>query len=92
MGMRRPLDRATGVGRAIIDAETGHYPDIESLDPVAYASAQGVAKEHGFRAALVAPMLREGAAIGSIVLAQDRGRAPSRRATSRSWRLSPPRP
>jgi signal transduction histidine kinase len=68
MGMRRPLDRETGVGRAIIDAETGHYPDIESLDPVAYASAQGVAKEHGFRAALVAPMLREGTAIGSIGL------------------------
>jgi signal transduction histidine kinase len=68
MGMRRPLDRATGVGRAIIDAETGHYPDIESLDPAAYASAQGVAKEHGFRAALVAPMLREGTAIGSIGL------------------------
>jgi len=68
VGMRRPLDRATGVGRAIIDAETGHYPDIESLDPVAFASARGIAKEYGFRAALVAPMLREDTAIGSIGL------------------------
>jgi signal transduction histidine kinase len=68
VGIRRPLDRTTGVGRAIIDAETGHYPDIETLDPVAFATARAIAKEHGFRAALVAPMLREDTAIGSIGL------------------------
>jgi signal transduction histidine kinase len=68
VGIRRPIDRTTGVGRAIIDAETGHYPDIETLDPVAFATARAIAKEHGFRAALIAPMLREGSAIGSIGL------------------------
>ena len=90
VGRRRPLDRTTGVGRAIIDAETVHYPDIESLDPVAFATARGIAKEFGFRAALVAPMLREDMAIGASACARS-SPAPSRRVRSSCSKPSRPR-
>jgi signal transduction histidine kinase len=68
VGSRRPIDRQTGVGRAILDGRTGHYPDVDALDPDEFAAARALGRQHGFRAALVAPMMREGLAIGSIGL------------------------
>ena len=64
---RRPLDRATVVGRAILDGQTVHFPTID--DSIRSSSPRREPSPgHGFRAALVAPMLREGIAIGGIVL------------------------
>lgn len=68
VGERRPLDRASTTGRAIVDGQTVHTPDIDALDPVEFAAAIAMAHRHKWRANLVAPMLREGAAIGCIVL------------------------
>jgi signal transduction histidine kinase/HAMP domain-containing protein len=68
VGSSRRIDRQTGVGRAILDGRTGHYPDVEALDPDEFAAARALGRQHGFRAALVAPMMREGLAIGSIGL------------------------
>jgi signal transduction histidine kinase len=68
VGSRRPINRQTGVGRAILDGRTGHYPDVEALDPDEFAAARALGRQHSFRAALVAPMMREGLAIGSIGL------------------------
>ncbi len=68
VGSRRPINRQTGVGRAILDGRTGHYPDVEALDPDEFATARALGRQHSFRAALVAPMMREGLAIGSIGL------------------------
>ncbi len=67
-GQRLPLNRQTAPGRAIIDGQTAHFPDVEALDPVEFAAAHRFAEQMGFRAALAAPMLREGLAIGAISL------------------------
>jgi signal transduction histidine kinase len=68
VGQRRPLNRSSTTGRAVVDGETIHTPDIEALDPVEYSAAIALAREHKWRANLVAPMLREGAAVGCIAL------------------------
>jgi GAF domain-containing protein/two-component sensor histidine kinase len=68
IGMRVPLDRETSPGGAILDATTVHFPDIAVLDPVEYAASHAFSQRQGFRAALAAPMLREGMAIGAVVL------------------------
>ncbi len=66
--VRLPLTRETSPSRAIVDSQTIHLPDIQALDPVDFAAAHKMGKQMGFRAALAAPMLREGLAIGSIAL------------------------
>ena len=67
VGDRGPLDRAA-TGRAISDARTIHYPDIDALDPVEYAYAREAASRFGFKAALAVPLLASGSAIGAILL------------------------
>jgi signal transduction histidine kinase len=68
LGERHPLTRETAPGRAMIDATTIHFPDIGDLDPVEFATAQRMGAKWDFRAAVAAPMLREGGAIGAISL------------------------
>ncbi|MFI5002450.1 MAG: GAF domain-containing protein, partial [Reyranellales bacterium] len=68
VGTRQPLSRQTSPGQAMLDGKTAHFPDITALDPVEYAAAHYFSRLQGFRAALAAPMLREGAAIGAISL------------------------
>jgi signal transduction histidine kinase/HAMP domain-containing protein len=68
LGTRQTLNRETSPGRAIIDAKTVHFPNIPALDPVEYASSHDFSSRQGFKAALAAPMLREGVAIGAIAL------------------------
>jgi two-component system, NtrC family, sensor kinase len=65
---RRSLDRSTGGGRAIVDAQTCHLPDIEALDPAEFVTARRLAALHGFRAIVAAPLKREDTAIGAVVL------------------------
>jgi GAF domain-containing protein/nitrogen-specific signal transduction histidine kinase len=72
IGMRVPLDHETSPGAAILDARTSHFPDIATLDPVAFAASHDFSRRQGFRAAVAAPMLREGAAIGAVVLRRAR--------------------
>ena len=67
-GSSFPLNRETSPGRAILDGRTTHFPDIASLDPVEFAAAHRLAAAQGFRAAVAAPLLREGTAIGSVAL------------------------
>ena len=62
----RPLDRDTASGRTILDRAVQHFPDVAAPDvPV---GVKAISSETGMRAILAAPMLREGAAIGAIVL------------------------
>ncbi|MGH8432070.1 MAG: GAF domain-containing protein, partial [Solimonas sp.] len=68
IGTRRPLDRSLGMTRAIVDCQTVHLPDMLALDPGEYAAAIALARTLGFKAALAAPMVRDGVAIGSILL------------------------
>jgi signal transduction histidine kinase len=65
---RFPLDRSSTIGHATIDRRTIHIPDTALLDPAEYALTQALSKEVGVRALLAAPMLREGGAIGCILL------------------------
>jgi signal transduction histidine kinase len=67
-GSSIPLNRETSPGRAILDGRTIHFPDIASLDPVEFAAAHRLAAAQGFRAAVAAPLLRGGTAIGSVAL------------------------
>ena len=68
IGSRQPLNRQTAPGQAILDGVISHFPDIAALDPVEYAAAHEISRRHGFRAALAAPMLREGIPVGAIAL------------------------
>jgi PAS domain S-box-containing protein len=65
---RRLLDRSAAGGRAIVDVRTFHYSDSEELDPVEFATGREIANLHGFRAAVAAPLKREDAAIGAVIL------------------------
>lgn len=68
LNLRQRLSRASTTGRAIIDGRTTHVADITMEDPAEYRETLALAREHKWRAALVAPMLRDGLAIGSIML------------------------
>jgi GAF domain-containing protein len=65
---RRSLDRDSAQGRAMIDRTTVHLPDTQQLDLAEWSTAIALSRRHGIRAILAAPMLREGAAIGTIML------------------------
>jgi signal transduction histidine kinase len=67
-GVRRSLDRSAAGGRAIVDGRTCHLPDIETLDPADFATLRRLAAQHGFRATVAAPLKREDAAVGAVVL------------------------
>jgi signal transduction histidine kinase/HAMP domain-containing protein len=68
IGARQPLNRRMVIGRAIIDGRTIHIPDITALDVAQYDTALELAQKGGFKAAIAAPMLREGVAMGSLLL------------------------
>jgi signal transduction histidine kinase len=68
LGTRLPLNRSSTMGRAIVDGETIHFPDLAALDPVEYGMARELGRDLGFSSTLAAPMVREGTAIGSILL------------------------
>ena len=68
IGTLNPLNRQTSPSWAILDARTIHLPDIPALDPVEFASAHDFSRRQGFKAAVAAPMLREGQAIGAIAM------------------------
>jgi signal transduction histidine kinase len=67
VGVRRPLDDNV-MGRAIAEGRTCHVPDYEGLDPAAFSGSVELGRRHGVRSAAAAPMLRDGVAIGSILL------------------------
>jgi signal transduction histidine kinase len=68
VGVRYPLSRQTAPGQAMLDSRTAHFADIGALDSIEYAAARDFSLRHGFKAAIAAPMLREGTSIGAITL------------------------
>ncbi|HEY2919155.1 MAG TPA: GAF domain-containing protein [Candidatus Binatia bacterium] len=59
------IDRGTPPGRAIIDRQTVHVPDLQAAETeFPGAKTRGIAL--GIRTVLVAPLLREGIAIGAV--------------------------
>jgi PAS domain S-box-containing protein len=65
---RSPVDLSSITGRTIINARTVHIPDIATLDRDELATTQALAADSGARAAAAAPLLREGIAVGCILL------------------------
>jgi signal transduction histidine kinase len=65
---RFPLDRSSFSGRAMIDGRTIYVGDVTAVDPGEYGTALELARGADYRATLATPMMREGTAVGSIVL------------------------
>ena len=59
------LERGSATGRALVEGRIVHIPDVQSDPEYTFAEAK---KLGGFRTALAVPMLREGVAIGVLVL------------------------
>ncbi len=55
-------------GRAILDRKTVHIHDIEEVLETEYTDVRSIQKEIGQRTVLATPLLREGVAIGAIVI------------------------
>jgi signal transduction histidine kinase len=72
-GGRVPLSRKTASGLAILGGATVHFPDVLALDPVEFAGLHEMSRRDGFRAVLAAPLLREGVAIGAVLLRRATG-------------------
>src|SRR6266481_2496892 len=65
VGGGRVLDRGTPAGRAVIDRQTIHVPDLQTAEAeFPSAKTRGIAM--GLRTVLDTPLLREGMAIGAI--------------------------
>jgi GAF domain-containing protein/anti-sigma regulatory factor (Ser/Thr protein kinase) len=69
---KRALDRTYPGGRAIIDREIIHIPDLEAVRETEFPGARGGRRPGGnpleFRTVLAVPLLREDTAIGSILI------------------------
>jgi GAF domain-containing protein len=65
---RLPLTRGTVVGRAVIDARAVHVEDAAASDEAEFPLAREIARQTGHRTILATPLLREGVAIGALVI------------------------
>ncbi len=65
---RFPLDRENVMGRAIIEGHTVHIPEVATLAPDEFTGTQRGAVLFGFQAIVATPMMREGSAIGALLL------------------------
>jgi len=63
-----PITRGFPGGRAIIDRQTVHIHDIEAVLDTEFPDVKAIQKEIGQRTVLATPLLREGVAIGAIVI------------------------
>src|SRR5262245_6012361 len=69
----RPVTRDGVAGRAVIDRETIHVPDIREADD--FPLGQQLSSADGSRTLLATPLLREGVAIGAILIRRKEVRA-----------------
>jgi len=74
-GMRIEITRGTVMGRAVMDRRTVQVEDIQATDPADFFTARELARELGHRAVLAAPLLREGVAVGALVIRRTEARA-----------------
>jgi len=64
----RPLDTDTTAGMAILTRAVVHVPDIEEPSAIEHVRQSG--RLLGFRSVVTVPMLREGEAVGAILVAR----------------------
>lgn len=63
---RFPLTRASVMGRAVLDHQVVHVPDL--ADSAEFPEGSALARQHGNRTTLAAPLLRAGRAFGALVV------------------------
>jgi GAF domain-containing protein/DNA-binding response OmpR family regulator len=63
-----PLVPGLLTGRAVLEHRTIHVEDVEQLDELEYPDSIALQKRLGHRTVLITPLLREGNAIGAIVV------------------------
>jgi signal transduction histidine kinase len=67
-GRRHEITPHNVTGRAMLDGRTWHIADATSTDAAEFPGLADRARKNKWRAAVVAPMLREGGAVGTIML------------------------
>jgi GAF domain-containing protein len=68
IGETRPISRGSASGRAILDRETVHIPDMMAEREEDYPEVWRADQSLGIRTALVVPLLREGVSVGAITI------------------------
>ncbi len=63
-----PIDRTTVTGRAVVDWLPVHVHDLAEADEAEFPVGRESARRLGHRTTLAVPLLREGAAIGAILI------------------------
>jgi len=67
VGLLVPVVRGTVSGRSVLERQTGHVADLQA-EAEEFPEGRAYARDQGFRTTLSVPLLREAAAIGTIVL------------------------
>ena len=67
IGKTKRMNRGWVTGRAVLDCKTIHLLDLQALESE-YPEGFAIAKKHGHRTVLIVPLMREGIAIGAILI------------------------
>ncbi len=68
VGQRQRLSRAWVTGRAVLDGQAVHVADLTQVSDAEYPEGKAMALRFGHRATLATPLMREGTAIGAILV------------------------
>jgi len=68
VGETRPISRGSGSGRAILNREAVHIPDMMAEREEDYPDVWRSHQRIGIRTALAVPLLREGVSVGAITI------------------------
>jgi signal transduction histidine kinase len=74
MGIALPLDRTIPPSRIVLDRQTVHVPDTEALDEGEWPGFAEFGRRFGVRTALATPLLRDGVALGAIIVRRTEAR------------------
>ena len=64
----RPIDRLSVAGQAVVDRQLVHINDLLAVAATEFPETVAVTEREGIRTTLAAPLLREGLAVGAVVI------------------------
>ena len=64
----RPIARDWVTGRAVVDRETVHVPDLANATDGEFPLGRAIARRFGHRTTLATPLMREGVPVGAILI------------------------
>jgi GAF domain-containing protein len=67
LGDTLPINRGFAVGRAVLDLQTIHLPDVFAVE-AEFPGTAALARRQAYRTTLATPLLREGVALGAVVI------------------------